>query len=257
MIVQDYYLILFISLPTIFTIFTLFKREIGEQFDSFWQNQKWKVSDAIVIIACLSVLKTIGIFLSRKTSIPNYYLYVYGNWMTSATIIAVMYLMLHDKVSFSNDLIGLSPGKIPKNILIGVFAFGILMLLYFLLFTISGQSMFSNQHSILSKIHYGDWPLIHSIIYFFGVVLVTPLVEETFFRGVLYSVFLKKYGSFGGICATSAIWSAMHLQLKAFFGIFLIGVLLCYLYKKTKSLVPSITLHILKNGSLFFLYGYS
>lgn len=91
-----------------------------------------------------------------------------------------------------------------------------------------------------------------------------PVIEEIFFRGVMYNAVKRKLGIFWGIFITSVLFSFLHTHaftyfLVGFIPIAILGAVLAYLYEKTGSLVPSITLHILNNvGSVFmvFLFKY-
>lgn len=91
-----------------------------------------------------------------------------------------------------------------------------------------------------------------------------PVIEEIFFRGVMYSAVKRKLGIFWGIFITSILFSFLHTHaftyfLVGFIPIAILGAVLAYLYEKTGSLIPSITLHILNNmGSVFmvFLFKY-
>jgi membrane protease YdiL (CAAX protease family) len=86
------------------------------------------------------------------------------------------------------------------------------------------------------------------------VIFLAPLAEEVFFRGVLYNAVKRKLGVLGGILLTSALFSLLHTYDSSFFlvgflPVAILGGALAYLYEKTGSLVPSITLHIAHNLS--------
>jgi len=91
-----------------------------------------------------------------------------------------------------------------------------------------------------------------------------PVIEEIFFRGVMYNAVKRKLGVFWGIVITSVLFSFLHTHapqyfLAGFLPIAILGAALAYLYEKTGSLIPSITLHVLNNvGSIFmvFLFKY-
>ena len=94
--------------------------------------------------------------------------------------------------------------------------------------------------------------------------LFGPVIEEIFFRGVMYNAVKRKLGVFWGIFITSILFSFLHTHaftyfLVGFIPIAILGGVLAYLYEKTGSLIPSITLHALNNvGSvvMVFLFRY-
>ncbi len=91
-------------------------------------------------------------------------------------------------------------------------------------------------------------------------VLVTflgPVAEELFFRGFAYPVLRKRIGIKWAMILVSAVFALLHLNVIAFFPIFALGLLLAYLYEKTGSLMPSITVHVIHNTAVvFFVYLY-
>jgi hypothetical protein len=93
------------------------------------------------------------------------------------------------------------------------------------------------------------------------VAAAGPVMEEIFFRGFLYNA-LKKETSVGGAISVSAmLFSLPHAHLVGFVPILILGVFLAYLYEKTGSLIPSITVHVIHNlimvSFMFFLKGVS
>ena len=74
-----------------------------------------------------------------------------------------------------------------------------------------------------------------------------PIAEEIFFRGFMYRAVKKKFGIFAGLIGTSAIFAFLHTHIVGFLPIMVLGLLLAYLYEKTGSLIPSITVHIIHN----------
>ena len=90
--------------------------------------------------------------------------------------------------------------------------------------------------------------------------ILGPAIEEIFFRGIMYNSIRGKLGIFWGILITSALFSYMHTYavehfLVIFIPIFILGAALAYLYEKTGSLIPSITLHVLNNaGSVIMVF---
>lgn len=82
-----------------------------------------------------------------------------------------------------------------------------------------------------------------------------PIAEEIFFRGFMYSALRKKLGILGSILITSVLFSLLHTHIIGFLPIMVLGILLAYLYEKTGSIIPSITVHIIHNvGTVFMVF---
>ena len=82
-----------------------------------------------------------------------------------------------------------------------------------------------------------------------GVVAVLgPVAEEIVFRGVAYPALRRRWGIRWGVSGSAALFAAMHADPVAFGPVFVLGVLLCWLYEQTGSLIPSMTVHIVHNS---------
>ena len=82
----------------------------------------------------------------------------------------------------------------------------------------------------------------------FLVVLVGPIVEETFFRGFLYNALKRQWGKGWAIATSGVFFAALHATWTGFLPIALLGVTLAYVYEVTATLVASIALHALHNA---------
>lgn len=88
-----------------------------------------------------------------------------------------------------------------------------------------------------------------------AAVIFAPIFEEFLFRGFAYSSLRRRFGVKRGILFSSLLFAFVHRSLYAFLAIFVLGIVLAYLYERTGSLIPSISLHLFNNGiaSIFFL----
>ena len=87
-------------------------------------------------------------------------------------------------------------------------------------------------------------------LFFVAVVIVAPISEEVAFRGFLFRGLSASWlGVSGTLVATSAAWTAMHVQYEAFTltQIFLIGLLLGWIRWASDSTLLTILLHMLAN----------
>ncbi|HSW66635.1 MAG TPA: type II CAAX endopeptidase family protein [Bacillota bacterium] len=101
---------------------------------------------------------------------------------------------------------------------------------------------------------------LDKILTFVSLVILPPLVEETLFRGVLFSGLRKKLPFIWSALLVSVAFAIPHL-LEGKGGLlwvggidtFLLSIALCILREYTGSLWASIVLHMLKNG-IAYLY---
>ncbi|NQU74586.1 MAG: CPBP family intramembrane metalloprotease [Candidatus Omnitrophica bacterium] len=91
------------------------------------------------------------------------------------------------------------------------------------------------------------------------VTIFGPIVEEVFFRGFMYPAVKKKWGFKVALLLTSGLFALLHANLAGFLPIMILGMLLCYLFERTGTLVASCTVHVLHNtamvGMVFLIKG--
>jgi membrane protease YdiL (CAAX protease family) len=94
------------------------------------------------------------------------------------------------------------------------------------------------------------------LVDFSGIKLALPLIviglfgpfcEEVFFRGFALPAFASRFGMWGGILISAALFSVFHLSIGAAVPIFVFGIVLAWLYVRTGSIYPSMVAHITQN----------
>lgn len=91
------------------------------------------------------------------------------------------------------------------------------------------------------------------ICYTILIVLIAPIAEETFFRGLVYPYLRNKFGVKLGYFISALVFGVMHQNAWAFLGIFLAGFGLAYLFEKSGSLLTCILAHMVWNGVTILL----
>lgn len=107
---------------------------------------------------------------------------------------------------------------------------------------------------------------LNLLLTFLSLVVLPPLVEETVFRGFVFSGLKNKLPIVYAALLTSALFATAHLQFGsgkpllwvAAIDTFTLSLVLCYLRQKSGGLWAGIVLHALKNSiafvSLFLLH---
>jgi membrane protease YdiL (CAAX protease family) len=85
--------------------------------------------------------------------------------------------------------------------------------------------------------------LLNSLV----IVVWGPFAEEVFFRGFLLAGLVPAFGLTWAAIISSTIFAAAHMSLGSLIPIFVTGLLLAWLYIKTRSLWPPITAHAIQN----------
>ena len=87
----------------------------------------------------------------------------------------------------------------------------------------------------------------------FVVVVWGPIAEETFFRGFVLQGLIQRAGPVGAAVVSSVLFSLSHGSLGLLVPTFLSGLVLAWVFMKTRSLTPAIFAHSMQNFLAFTL----
>ena len=87
----------------------------------------------------------------------------------------------------------------------------------------------------------------------FTAVVMAPVCEEVLFRGILQDSLVRKRGPWGGILIASAIFGLIHFVPQQVVAGFCLGIIIGFVYYKTRSLLSVIVLHAINNALATFL----
>ncbi len=207
----------------------------------------------ILIGALAPVIPALGNFLQSAQSGNNIAAVFALDLLDAAVGIGVVTLYLHKyKVGWS--ALGwrrVSPLR-ALGYLVGILAFFIvaanvlLTLVSVLVPGFNPDQAQSNEFIGASKTH-ANLALI-------ALVLLPPVLEETIFRGFIFPAISKRTGVVWGAILSSALFGLVHFQANITVYTFLLGLLLCFMYVRLRSIVPGIFLHMLNNYLAFLAF---
>lgn len=90
--------------------------------------------------------------------------------------------------------------------------------------------------------------IVGFIVAMFIVAVLTPVVEETFFRGIIHQGLEQRFGFLAGAVMSSIIFMLAHVSPSVYLPIFVLGFGFAALMSQTKSIWPSIVAHALWNS---------
>ena len=90
------------------------------------------------------------------------------------------------------------------------------------------------------------------VLAFIGLVILAPVAEEVVFRGYLFGKLRKYTKLWVAILLTSLLFAVVHFAWNVGIDVFALSIVLCLLRVISKSLWPSIMLHMMKNGIAFY-----
>lgn len=81
-----------------------------------------------------------------------------------------------------------------------------------------------------------------------AIVVLAPIAEEVFFRGVAFNAWLAERGRRFAYIGSAVLFAAIHASLISLLPIFLLGLALAWVYRRTRSLLAPIAMHATVNG---------
>jgi membrane protease YdiL (CAAX protease family) len=81
-----------------------------------------------------------------------------------------------------------------------------------------------------------------------AVVVLAPVAEEIFFRGVVFNAWLREGGRRYAYIGSAALFAVIHVSLISLLPIFLLGLALAWIYERTGSLLAPMAMHATVNG---------
>lgn len=89
-------------------------------------------------------------------------------------------------------------------------------------------------------------PINLSFFYVLNFVIVSPFCEEVIFRGLILNAVMKKYGEVKSIFIATLLFTLGH-EPNNYFIAFIMGLMLGYVYIKTKNVFVVAILHMIVN----------
>lgn len=211
------------------------------------------IKNAIIIIVIAAVTKLV-LWGLASIGINFFYqsfpIYGYRTLILSSSLIIDFVTIFIAVRLFNVDL----NEQLNKIKLITIFLFSILAIIIWLLILplVNPLDFFEKLANHKITIHQYDItiiekPIFNNIIYFFLMVIITPIIEEILYRGIIFNLLLKKYSVNISLIVSSLIFAFVHLRFIGFGYLFLYGLLFGFAYYKTKSIFTPIIIHFVIN----------
>ena len=137
--------------------------------------------------------------------------------------------------------------RLPPFIILLLLVFGFLgiALNSFVLsfFIDSHQEVLNQSKSLLSS----------GVLGLLSIVILVPIVEELVFRCIVIECLVKVVHPAGAIVLSALVFGVLHGTGVQVLGACLLGLVFGWIYYQTRSVLPSILLHVFNNG--FFMYS--
>ena len=92
-----------------------------------------------------------------------------------------------------------------------------------------------------------------NLLAFLTLVVLSPIAEETLFRGYLYGKLKTYVPVVVAAIVTSLLFALVHFQLNVGIDVFILSLFLCGLRSLTGSIWAGVLVHMIKNGVAYYI----
>lgn len=157
--------------------------------------------------------------------------------------LAIIWLFFKIRKKKLSGEIQLNKCPVKSVLAAGLFGigFGVVLgaLISIIPFSESMQNSFTDSYSALSA---GN-----AVISIISVAILAPIVEEVFFRGLIYTRLKSGMNKIAAAVISSLLFGVMHGEIIWMLIGFMSGLALVWIFEKTRSLLGCITVHIANN----------
>lgn len=185
-----------------------------------------------------------------------FWVFVLSIVMSVATLIYIGRMLHRDGSSLSE--IGFNSRNLGKNVLWGIAGYCASVPLLWIagvLWSLTLRALFPNVETPVNTVvpyTLSGNSTVLLIVFMMGVVLA-PIFEETFFRGMLYRAIRIRLGITASVLLTSAAFAFIHPFPGSFLPIFALGSVFALLVETRRSIVPAMVAHALNNIVMFLM----
>jgi membrane protease YdiL (CAAX protease family) len=104
------------------------------------------------------------------------------------------------------------------------------------------QLLFTSEQGRVMGLFQVEKPLPVLLILVISIGILAPLAEELFFRAYLYNVFKQRIGAHA-LWVSSLLFTVVHWYLIHALSVFMLGLVLAWVYERSKSLWPAVIAH--------------
>ena len=90
--------------------------------------------------------------------------------------------------------------------------------------------------------------MLNPVLVVLAIVVLAPIAEEVFFRGVVFNAWLREGGRRFAFIGSALLFAVIHVSLLSLLPIFALGLMLAWIYDRTGTLLAPIAMHATVNG---------
>jgi len=209
------------------------------------QNKLWKIIIFFIFFPLKSFLLLILLSLFGINSLPP----IYGQFLSSifALIVLILLFQLYKKDVL--DLLFKKSFKIRYLLIFILIAFLIRLPILPLIFGLlknNPNKILESQWPTMSATQ-GTGAYVEYIILIMNIVILGPILEELFHRGIVFNYLRNKYSPVLTIMISGFLFALVHGNILLIASTLISGIVFAFVYYKTEDIKYPILLHSLVN----------
>jgi hypothetical protein len=216
-----------------------------------WWRADWGVLEVVIaLLIVFGIYNAFGLLLYLITEDRLLFSYVAYAVFFCPLIALSIWVIVWQRHGRGRKELGLQWGKPARTLAYGglgtltglVMSYGAFFLIFLIFYLIAGRGPVSGETEQMQGLGSGYLAIVLLV-----VVILAPIFEELFFRGLFYPALRRVLGPRPAIVLDGVIFGLLHFEPLFMISLILVGMMLAYLYEKTDSLAAPIIAHSLYN----------
>lgn len=245
--------------PILLTFIVSIKKDKYDPRSPFFSKQTWNCYDIIWLLVLFLLIRCINWLLVWKGFIGSFHMNSYGIFLLSVLPAIFLCTIFRFRYRLGISTLGISFKNGMPNVILGMRISSVFGIVWFFGALLIGADQFLVDRShwfYHVRVLEMGWDQL--FVFFFTALVVAPIVEESVFRGFMYSPFSRKIGHKASVFVTSLVWAICHnSDMKSIASLVITGMVFAYFYVKSQSLIPSMIAHGVTNLMWFTPLLYS
>lgn len=214
---------------------------------------RWGFMDIIVVYLAIMGVNVIAALLPVKALLSemHYYLFGFGVQFLATIIFVYLFAVLFHKGEWRD--LGLRRASLGDFGRYGILGGILLIIMVLLMGYVLKYFQPDLQPQSIEEMLRSAGQLPDFIAIMFAGVVLAPIAEEIFYRGMIYPLFRKYLGTSWGAVGAGLLFGLAHWDLWRALPLAVGGAALCYIYEKSGSILVSMVAHGVWNGVMCIL----
>jgi len=230
--------------------FRLEPPEPADEREKRWWRASWSLKEVVIaLLLVFGLYNALSLVLLLTTGNPFFYSYLsYALVFCPLIAFSIWYIVRRHHRGWKE--LGIRWGKPGRTLLAGglgslvalAFSYGAYFIIFLLFYLLAGRAPVNTESENLKGAGGGTVAMV-----LLTVVVLAPIFEELFFRGLFYPALRRRLGPSMAVFLNGLIFGALHFQPLFMISLILVGVVLAYMYERTDSLFAPMLTHAFYN----------